>query len=89
MGIRILEGKKINDGPNAAMGAVLYCSVSNTALPLMFEDGDEAERFLRMHGDIRGVSDERLAALFSDWVARGRRFTPTPESRYDELLKDL
>lgn len=72
MGIRILAGTKINEGPGYR-GAVLYCSVSCTALPMMFESGDEAQRFIDKHGDVRGLSDTELSELHTEWLKNDRR----------------
>lgn len=72
MGVRILEGRKINDGPNAGTGAVLYCSTSGIALAPMFEDGAEAQRFLDwFDGDPR-TDEDKTYWKWQDWLKLGK-----------------
>lgn len=49
MGIRIIEGVKVNEGEKPA--AVLYDSVTNRALPPIFRGEEEADDFLAWLGD--------------------------------------
>ena len=72
MGIRILEGIKINDGPNAGTAAVLYCSTSNTALPMMFESGCAAQRFLEWFGEDPRKDEEHTWNEWERWVTAGQ-----------------
>jgi len=72
MGVRILEGTKINDGPNAGTGAVLYCSTSGIAMAPMFTDGVEAQRFLDWFKDDPRTNDHRTYQEWQRWVREGK-----------------
>jgi hypothetical protein len=94
MGVRILEGKKINDGPNAGTAAVLYCSTSGVALPMMFESSEKAQRFLDWfgyekplgHTDPRRMDDDDLYTAHQQWVEAGK---PGGSSLSDEDIESL
>lgn len=73
MGLRIIEGTKINEGPDCPTAAVLYCSTSGTALPMVFNDSEEADAFMQKHGDVRSLCGAEQMALFDEWVKNGRR----------------
>lgn len=62
MGIRILEGRRINEDERTS--AVLYSSCSGRAYPVMFADGDEAQSFLDWIGpmSVVGMRDDELFA---------------------------
>ena len=73
MGLRIIEGTKINEGPDCPVAAVLYCSTSGTALPMIFNDSEEADAFMKMYGDIRAHDGAEQMRLFDLWVKNGRK----------------
>jgi hypothetical protein len=52
---------------------VLYCSTTGTALPMIFNDSEEAEAFIKMYGDIRAHDGAEQMKLFDLWVKNGRR----------------
>jgi hypothetical protein len=69
MGIRILEGKKINEAD--AEAASLYCSTSGRSFGPLFDDADEAEAFLDycqgIGSDIRKVDHDRIVDLVASF----------------------
>ncbi len=85
MGLRILAGFCINDGPNGQLAAVLYCSTSKLALPFMFSSGDNAEAFVKRFGDIRNCSYEEQAKLFEAWQSG----TAGPKLTDEDLERDF
>lgn len=73
MGLRIIEGTKINEGPDCPVAAVLYCSTSGTALPMIFNDSIEAEAFIQKYPDVRKLGGAEQMDLFDRWVQNGRK----------------
>ena len=74
MGVRVLEGIRINDTGHDGVeykGAVMYCSVSNVAFGPVFRDGDQAERFIALlsHVDPRQFDVLELASQASVFFA--------------------
>lgn len=68
MALMILEGRCINEGEDPPAAAVLYCGCTGRVLPVMFNDADDAEAFISLHGDVRRLSDEELTARHNEWV---------------------
>ena len=59
MSVQILEGER---------NACLYCNTTDWAFGPLFEDADQAERFLEwLPDDARTYSDKRLEQLFYDF----------------------
>lgn len=91
MGLRILAGLKVNDGPNAGTAAVLYESASNVPYPYMFEGQADAESFLRYYGEemFRRADEPGRTRMFDGWV-RGVRNSPdavmSGPGLYDDIL---
>lgn len=100
MGIRIIAGKKVNDGPNAGTAAVIYCSTSMVVYPFIFEGQEDAERFLEMNDYLKQLSEGQQWARYDDWIKGGRsryhewkrqRSVQAPHSGdpYDDLLEGI
>jgi hypothetical protein len=71
MGVRIIEGVKINEEDRPA--AVLYDSTDNRALPFVFDSAEEAQSFLDwLGGDPRRSTRFELDRLFNNWVVAGK-----------------
>ena len=66
MGLRILEGV---DGGDSEGRAVLYCSTSGRALPWLFDSAADAEEFVKLHGDVRRLSDAEAERLHRGFYA--------------------
>jgi len=78
MGLRIIEGNHEGDSNGYA---VLYCSTSMTALPWIFDSGEDAEAFVETHGDIRRLSDHEQEALFNAFQTSRRAKEETNAGR--------
>lgn len=91
MGVRILEGTKINEGPFKPKGAILYCSTTGTALPMMFESGDEAQRFLDWLGDDPRRDEGWAMKKWGEWVDADKPgpLNVSEDDEFDQLLDDL
>ena len=78
MGVRIIEGNR--DGSTSQDVAVLYCSTTGVAFGPLFEDYDEAERFLKYlveknycgHTDARKFRSDELVDIVQDFRAVGQ-----------------
>lgn len=88
MGIRILAGKRINDCN--VSGAVLFESCSMLAYPYIFEDGENAQRFVAAYPRFAYLSEREQSDAFTAWQ-KGERPAPAKTSldEYDELLADV
>jgi hypothetical protein len=88
MGFRIIEGRKINDGPSGGKAAVIYQSTAMLAYPFIFNDGNDAQRFLTRYGEGRGgfgdATEKEQFAMYEAWVD-GERDAPSPK-KDDDLL---
>ena len=74
MGIRILEGVKVNE--DDATGAVFYDSTSGRAFGPVFEDAEKAESFLSfLEGRDPRTFDWEPNYLA--WIEQGKTSTPT------------
>jgi len=88
MGIHILEGTKVNDGPDAGTAAVLYCSTYLVALPMMFDNAEEAQRFLDWFGQDPRKDESTAWKEWERWVAAGKpeKGKPTRITKRPNLL---
>lgn len=98
MGIRILDGRRINDGN--MQGAVLYESVSMLAYPFLFNSGESAARFLTANPDFGDLDYQAQSERFIEWQRSGGTSTrprlrarevelPGPiDDSFDDLLGD-
>ncbi len=67
MGIRIIDGVKVNEGEKSA--AVLYDSVTNRALPLIFRGEEEADDFLAwLKVDPRRLDHDHLERKYVEFM---------------------
>lgn len=65
MGVRIIQA----DGEGDSQGAVLYCSTTMWAFGPVFEDADEAEKFLDwLVTDPRSLSDGEMETKYGEFL---------------------